>query len=369
MIAFIRERTEMLRIVIQAGADQETEKRSETREGMVTIRRTHMLCTIVAVVVVGAILLRIRSERFTPIVSDTRPARIPSIPGTLPLPHDYVADPRVDPAEAGRGPRRIISMAPSITEILCALGLADRLVGRTPYCLYPPSVRSVEVVGAMMDPNLAWIKALEPDLVLATSNSGRLNDGLAALDIRYEAVPHNSIAEIHVAIERIGVLCDRPFTARQLNDGIRADLAALVEIRKAMDLPAYRTLVCLGPVPVPPRAMFVAGPGLFLDELLRMAGGTNAAADVLHRSEGELPLEVLLLLNPEVILEFADQEMPQRMTDLYQSWRSVGVLSAIEHQRIGGVGGLEWLSAGPRVALELHRFISVLAGFDRWEGQ
>ncbi len=324
------------------------------------IKRTHVLAAIVVVVFVTAIMLRVRSERFAPAISTKRPA-VPSQTLALPQPHDYVAEPRVDPSEIHRGPRRIISLAPSITEILCALGLADRLVGRTPYCLYPPAIRSVEAVGALMDPNLARIKALEPDLVLTTINSAQLNDGLAALNIRFEAVPHNSLEQIYVAIERIGVLCDRPSTARQLNDGIRADLDALVAGREAIGMPAYRTLVSLGAVPVPPRPMFVAGPGLFLDELLHLAGGINAAADVLNKSEGEIPLEVLLTLGPEVILEFTDQDTPRRRVDLYQSWRAVGVVPAFEHQRIGVIGGLEWLSAGPRIALELHRFISVLA--------
>lgn len=345
------------------GADAETSgDGEEAREGMVTIRRTNVLLAIVAVVFVTAIILRVRSERFAPGVSTTRPAaNLHTL--ALPRPHDYVAEPRVDPSEVQRGPRRIISLAPSITEILCALGLADRLVGRTPYCQYPPAIQSVEAVGALMDPNLARIKALEPDLVLTTINSTQLNDGLAALNVRFEAVPHNSLEQIYVAIERIGVLCDRPATARQLNDGIRADLDALVASRRVMGIPAYRTLVSLGAIPVPPRAMFVAGPGLFLDELLRLAGGTNAAAELLSRSEGEVPLEVLLTLGPEVILEFTDQDTPRRRDDLYQSWRAVGVVPAFEHQRIGVIGGLEWLSAGPRIALELHRFISVLAEF------
>src|SRR5690606_13189382 len=99
---------------------------------------------------------------------------------TLDPPRDHVMLPWVAPAEKGAGPRRIISLAPSITETICALGLFDRLVGRTQYCTYPPIVDAVPALGAMTDTNFERIRMLEPDIIFITENSGELHRTLSA---------------------------------------------------------------------------------------------------------------------------------------------------------------------------------------------
>lgn len=312
-----------------------------------------------AAVVLALVGLRVRDALRAPVVVPDAPATRPTV--DIPCPTDYVLHPPVVAEEANSGPRRIISLAPSVTEILFALGMGDRIVGRTPYCHHPPQVESIETVGAIMDANLARIQALDADLVLATANSGRLIDGLNALGIRYESVPHASIGEIHTAIERIGQLCDRPKTAAALNAAIREDIAALTRQVADLDLPSREVMITLGPLPIPPQATWVAGPGLFLDELLRLAGQRNAVAGAVFDTQGELPLEKIVVLDPEVILEFREPVTTQAMSDLYTSWSRLGQMQAIEHQRVRSLGGKEWLSAGPRVAIELHQFVVTLA--------
>lgn len=279
------------------------------------------------------------------------------------MPRDYVADPLVSTEEIDRGPQRIICLAPNITEIVCALGMRNRLVGRSQFCTYPPGLDSVPLVGSLMDTNFAKIKSLQPDLVLTTTNSGPVIDKLWALDLPYKAVPHDSIDNVYEAITLIGKVCDRPQTAGLLNAAIQVDIKLLLESVAALNIPPRRVLVVLGPLPVPPKAVFVAGPNSFLDGLVKMAGHTNVAAEVLKDSYGEIPLENLCVLDPEVILEFQQEASAQYMADLYKSWSEVGLLQAIQHQRVRSIGGLEWLSAGPRIALEFHRFITVLSEF------
>src|SRR5262245_42997216 len=98
---------------------------------MGSIRRSHIYVVAVAAVFAAAIGLRISSGRHRAEVKDR--ATSSSIE-----PSDYVARPWVVDEERHAGPRRIISLAPNITETVCALGLSDRLIGRTQYCKYPP---------------------------------------------------------------------------------------------------------------------------------------------------------------------------------------------------------------------------------------
>jgi len=323
------------------------------------MKRSVLLLLCVASITTASVALRVRHEQHRPRIklAETEPSQ--AEPYVAPPPRDYVAHPVVVPEEADRGPRRIISIAPSITEIICALGMADRLVGRTPYCRYPPVVQSVPTIGALADPNLEKIKSLAPEMIFVTANSVRLQAQLRRLGLPCVAVPHDTFEQVFDAIRKVGQYCQRPRTADRLVSAIQADIARLRETARHQHPP--RTLVVLGPLPIPPRPVFVAGPGSFLDTLLRLAGGRNAAAGLLHVSHGELSLEQLCALDPEIILEFRDQPTPRQRIELYRSWSELRNLTAIRRQRVRTVGSLEWLSAGPRIAIELHLFLHALA--------
>ena len=327
------------------------------------MKRSHLLLLVVFVIFAGATALRVRTH-----LARTRQAvigndRTAPQPVALPGPHDYVAEPQVWPDEVNHGPGRIISLAPSITEVICALGLRDRLVGRTQYCRYIPDVESVPEVGALMDTNFELIRAAGPDLVLTTANSGPVIDRLRELGLRQESVPHDSLEDVYAAIERIGQLCDRPRTAGALVAAIRADIRSLASAAGAVQTRPLNVLVVEGELPVPPRAVWVAGSGSFLDAFIRLAGHRNAAATAMSVSHGELPLEKLPALDPDAILTFGQEPTREQWNDLYQSWSIVGPIRAIRDRRVRCVGGKEWLSAGPRVAIEFHHFIAALSEF------
>jgi len=323
--------------------------------------RRYVLVMFVGFVAAGAIGLRLRSHlarhragSWTGAVTSRPAARIP-------LPRDYVVDPWVSPDEMAAGPRRIVSLAPSVTEIVCALGMRDRLVARTRYCRWPPGIESLPAVGVMAERNYGMVKALDPDLVLAAANSGDTAADLSRLGLPCHTVPHEGLDEVYAAIESIGQLCDRPKTAGALTALIRADIQRLRRVAAQLDVRPKRVLVLFGELPVPPKALFVSGPGLFLDSLVELAGHRNAARQLLKSSQGEIPLEVLRVLDPEMILEFRNESDGRGMDEVYRAWSRVGDLQAIRQGQVRCVGDLEWLSAGPRIAIELHRFIMVLS--------
>jgi len=273
---------------------------------------------------------------------------------------DYVAHPIVDPAERDNGPRRIISTSPQLTELCCALGLLDRLVGRSRYCRYPPAVRSIPSVGALIDLNLEQCMRLQAELILVSGRSELIRQRLDSVGLRYVRLPDRSLADIYQAIERLGTLVDRPRTARALVGRIRQDLMGLSRYRATRPL---RVLMVTGKMNVPPRAPWVAGPGSYLDSLLRLAGHENAAAD-LARPYGQVSLEYVACTDPDAIVEFRPEERisPRDEERAYVAWSMVGRLSAVRNGRVYVLGGQVHLVPGPRVAETLRQIMLVLGG-------
>src|SRR5882724_7574939 len=101
-------------------------------------------------------------------------------------------------------PQRIVSTAPSITELLYALGLGDRVVGVTRFCRYPPEAQSKPKIGDYTAPNLEAIAALRPDLVVIQTNPMKLADRLATLKLHVLEVNQDSIAAIYKSIHDVG---------------------------------------------------------------------------------------------------------------------------------------------------------------------
>src|SRR3954451_1511503 len=105
--------------------------------------------------------------------------------------------------KAGAQPRRIVSTAPSITEMLYALGLGDRVVGVTTYCHYPPEAALKPKIGTYIEPDLEAIASLKPDLVVIQKNPVQLQSKLERLNLRVLEVRHDTIAEVFDSITKI----------------------------------------------------------------------------------------------------------------------------------------------------------------------
>ena len=269
---------------------------------------------------------------------------------------DFVAEPLTVTSEAEAGPGRIISTAPQLTEIACALGLRDRLVGRSAYCDHPPGIEAVAGVGSLLDLNLEKVMRLEPDLVLISGQSRLIRDRLDEAGIRYESLPDSSLEDVFAAIEKLGAVAGRPKTAARLAKALRDDLARLATDYRSEE--QRRVLMLTGRLDDPPRSPWVAGPGSYLSELLEMAGHRNAA-ESLGRPYGQIALEEILVWDPEVILEFVGRETtgPREHGQAHQAWSQVGPLRALKANRLRRIGGQVHLIPGPRVNQTLRELI------------
>ena len=215
-------------------------------------------------------------------------------------------------------PARIVSLVPSVTEVLYALGAEDRLVGVTDFCDYPPAARQKASVGGMVSPNLEAIVALGPDLVVATTEGNREETfaQLKRLGIPTYLVAAHHVSDVTALIARLGELTGRQSAAESL----RARLEQRIEtVRKTVQpFRRPRVLYVLWPEPliVPGRESLVA-------ELIGLAGGESISAGAgdpyprysLEAAVAKAP-EVILLANHGSNTGPVERERWQRLTDL-----------------------------------------------------
>jgi len=194
-------------------------------------------------------------------------------------------------------PERIISLAPSGTEILFALGLGPRVVGGTDYDNYPPEALTLPKVGDYENPNLENIVALEPDLVLADSIHQKAVEELENLGIPVLAFDPVSVAGVYDTILRIGAATGTMEAAEGLVAQMKSEVAALTAPLANLaeeDKPTVYYEVWYEP-------LITVGPQTYIHDMITLAGGRNIAADA-QSPWPEYSLEVLIEKDPEVII-------------------------------------------------------------------
>jgi len=183
--------------------------------------------------------------------------------------------------------RRIVSLAPNLTETLFALNLGDRVVGVTDYCDYPPEAATREHVGGTDSPNLEKIVQLQPDLVLATRSGGNRLATVQSLDTLaipvFTTDPH-SVDDVVASVQRIGEIAGAPEQGRAVADGLRRRLSAVAE--RTAGASAVPVLLVVWPDP-----LITVGRNTFIADALRRAGAENViqtAQDWPHASLEEV---------------------------------------------------------------------------------
>ncbi|HEU4368287.1 MAG TPA: cobalamin-binding protein [Methylomirabilota bacterium] len=239
---------------------------------------------------------------------------------------------------------RIVSLVPSVTEIVFALGAEERLVGRTDFCDHPPAVRAKPSVGGMVNPNLETLVALKPDLVIAT-DEGNLEETvrqLRRLRIPTYLVHANRIAETVDLIARVGELTGRQAAVAKLTGEMLRRVAA---VRRAVaPFPRPRVLYVLWPEP-----LIVPGRSSILTELIEVAGGTSITAgdgDAYPRFSLEAAVarapEVIILADHSTGSSTAGRPMPEQ-------WQRLASVPAIRAGRLHSADLSVLHRYGPRV--------------------
>ncbi|MCR4413648.1 MAG: helical backbone metal receptor [Thermoguttaceae bacterium] len=251
--------------------------------------------------------------------------------------------------EAGQGPRyrRIVSLSPSITETLFALGLGDRVVGVTRFCQYPPEAQTRTKVGGYLDPNYEAIVALEPDLVVLRGEKAEYVDGFKALGLEVLAVRHQSVDDILAAIRTIGRACGVQDRADRLAADLEERMRRLRERTAGLKRPRVLLVVerTLGTV----QGVYVAGGDGFLNATIELAGGENACPKT---SVGApvVSADGIVQMDPEVIVELTPKERLAGRSDqeVLADWRQLPDLAAVRAGRVYLVADEGILVPGPR---------------------
>jgi ABC-type Fe3+-hydroxamate transport system substrate-binding protein len=243
------------------------------------------------------------------------------------------------------GPMRIVSLVPSVTETLFALGAGPEVVGVSQYCDYPPEATKLPRVGDFIAPNLEAIVALRPTLVVgtATASDQRQIDALNALGIPALMVNDDSVEEVEENIITIGERIGRRAEAERLLAKIKGRIAAVEE--RLRGTKRVSVLMVVGHNP-----LVVVGSGTYLNELLTLAHGENIA-EATDQKWPRLSMEYLMAVGPDVIL---DGQMGSEKSVLSSFWRRYPTIPAVRDNRVCRYPIDLMDHPGPRIALALQ---------------
>jgi iron complex transport system substrate-binding protein len=248
-------------------------------------------------------------------------------------------------------PQRIVSTAPSATEMLYALGLGDRVVGVTTYCHYPPEATRKPKIGTYLYPNVETIVSLRPDLVVSEVAGVRRSERLSSLHLNVLEYNDATLAGIYDAIHRIGAAAGVPQRADALCARMRASLNAIRA--RVASLPRRRVLFLIGRTPGRLEDMIAVGRASYLNELTEIAGGENVFRDS-PAAYAKIPLEELLARNPSVIVDMGEMSETAHLTEAQQRavvelWNRYPALAAVREHRVYPVDSDIFVVPGPRV--------------------
>jgi iron complex transport system substrate-binding protein len=249
-------------------------------------------------------------------------------------------------------PTRIISLVPSVTEILFTIGAQSHLVGRTDFCDYPAEAHRKPSVGGMLAPSLEGIVSLKPDLVVATPAGNRHEtfDQMGRLNIPVFLVNPITVSDVLDVMGRLGRLTGRPEAADRAVATMRARIEAVTT--RVSGRPRPRVLYVLWPDP-----LIVPGPGALVSELIALAGGDSVTADG-GPGYPRYSMEAALARNPEVIVLASHGS--ERSPLVRAKWERLGQVPAIAAGRIYTMDGNLMHRYGPRMVDGLERLARLI---------
>ncbi|MEX2191155.1 MAG: cobalamin-binding protein [Bacteroidota bacterium] len=249
-------------------------------------------------------------------------------------------------------PLRIVSLAPSITETLFALGLDSVVVGVTDFCDYPPAARGKVSVGGLSSPGFELIASLHPDLILLSvaGNSQADYNKLSSLGFRLFVTNPSTIANVHESIYKLGQLTGTGGRADTLLSLLRHTQDSLTLAARLR--PRKRVLMLISI-----RPLIAVGRGTFLHELLGLANAHNIA----ESTAVAYPLmsrEHILALQPDAVILTSDiARSPEDVVEAYNEWRT---LKAVQSNSVIILDADLLSRPGPRIMKGLELLVSAL---------
>ena len=245
------------------------------------------------------------------------------------------------------GPHRIVSVAPAITEILFALGVADQIVGVTTYCNYPEAAKAKPKIGGYTSPSVEAILALRPDQVMMMEKRPDVAGRLRQVGIDVTQVQPESLAGLYDAIRVISEKAGVPARGRSLIQSIETQLR---EVAPKPGGVKPKLLFIVGRTPGTVSDLIAVGRGSYLNELIELAGADNifGTVDLPYPKVG---VEEVIRRNPDVIIDMGHNEMvtESQKQAVKQLWKKYPFLRAVERDAVFPISAEYFVQPGPRV--------------------
>jgi iron complex transport system substrate-binding protein len=246
-----------------------------------------------------------------------------------------LADNVEKPLSTTKSYQRIITLSPSLTETVFALGLGDRVVAVTDYCDYPPQAQALPSVGSYTNTSLEAITRLQPDLVIMLNGQQQRQQQLEQLGIKTLVLDNSTIADIKETIKTIANLTGKQSQATKLLNNIQDQIDYVRNI--VNDVTPVRTLVGIAHYVNSDQldTVYIAGQHDFYNELLELAGGVNVYTDTTVKVPS-VSAEGIIRMNPDAIIDvFPEQKDHQSdMKQVIKQWQTLRSVNAVKQQRI-----------------------------------
>ena len=253
-------------------------------------------------------------------------------------------------------PQRIISLIPSTTEMLFAIGAGPRVIGVGNFDKYPPEALTRTKVGGLIDPDVERIFSLKPDLVVVYGTQNDLRTQLGRAGIPMFEYQHAGLPDITATIRQLGTRIGNIKESNAVADSIESEIA---DVRKRVaGRPRPRTLLVFGRDAETLRGIYASGAVGFLHDMLEVAGGTNVFSDIARQSI-QTTSELAVARAPEVIIEIGVDTSSSAGRNL-RAWDSLPSVPAVRNKRIYQLRGDGMMNPGPRISASVRRVAEVL---------
>lgn len=228
-------------------------------------------------------------------------------------------------------PQRIISLSPSITEIIYGIGAWKNVVGVTLYTDFPPEAKKIPQVGGWVNPNLEAILKLQPDLVIMIEDQNQIfGDKIRRLGLKTLAVDSNaSIQGVLDSITDIGKALGKEEKARKLRESVKSYIEEIQV--KTKGIRPKRVLFVVGRNPGTLEDIYAIGNTSFINEIINVAGGQNVIE--IERLAVKISREAVLSLNPDVIVE-VNHDDTDKKAEVLQVWNGLKEVSAVKNGEV-----------------------------------
>jgi iron complex transport system substrate-binding protein len=250
---------------------------------------------------------------------------------------------------------RVVSLAPGLTEIIFALDKGKELAGTTKFCNYPEEANHIQKLGGLLDLNLEALISVKPDVIFHYPEHKEKLKVLIGR-IKLVNVKHGDLNDLYESIRVISKELNTPQKGNLLIEHIKQTLK---DIHKKSALKKkVKTLIIVGRNPDQLSQMYILGRKDFLNEILEIAGGTNAyTGNILYPN---ISIESVVAMKPDLIMELSNFYQGIDQNKVNRLWEKYRFIPAVKKKRIIAIQNDFWLRPGPRVtqiATELFKIL------------